>query len=366
MSVPVARRQLLARRGRTIAGVAGIAVALLLILALNGIVAGMESRITAFLDRSAPDVVVAQTGVDTMHMSESTVAAGTADAIAAVPGAAAVRPVSLVTTSVERGDARGMVYLVGEERAGSTIPAAVGRAPGRGEILIDRALATKLRARVGSTVRALGMPFRVSGEVEKTASHTNSVAIVQRAAIVEMLGGEDVVNYVLVDAGPGVAPGALADRINQRIPDVKASTRASFSRSERRLVGDMSTDIVRGMTFVGFVIGVCVAGLVAYNLTLTQLRDYAVLRALGLRARRALALVLSQVGATVAAGFALALALVWALAFFLSMHGDSMQLTLRFGDVAKAIAIAGLVAALAAAFPVLRVARIDPASVFRR
>ena len=366
MRVPLARRQLLARRGRTLAGVAGIAVALLLILALNGIVAGMESRITAVLDRSRPDVVVAQAGVDTIHMSESTLDRSAADTIAAVAGVARVRPVSLVTTSVERGDARGMVYLVGEERAGSTIAPAKGGPPGPGEIAIDRALATKLGAGVGSIVRTLGMRLRVSGELEKTASHTNSVATVPRSEIVGMLGGADVVNYILVDSEPGVAADRLSDTINRAVAGVQASSRESFARSERRLVGDMSTDIVRGMTFVGFVIGVCVAALVAYSLTLAQLRDYAVLRALGLRARRALTLVLTQVGVTVAVGFAVALALVWALGAVLSMHGDSMQLTLRFGDVTEAIVVAGIVAAIAAAFPVIRVARIDPASVFRR
>lgn len=366
MSVPVARRQLLAHRGRTLAGVAGIAVALLLILALNGIVAGMEARITALLDRSRPDVVVAQAGVDTIHMSESTIDRATADAIARVPGVARMRPLSLVTTSVERGAARGLVYLVGEERPGSTIPTTSGRAPGRGEIAIDRALATQLGARIGSTVRTLGMPVRVSGEVQKTASHTNSVAIVARSELVDRLGGADIVNYILVDARPSMNASALSARINRAVPGVKASTRESFARSERRLVGDMSTDIVKGMTFVGFVIGVSVAALVAYSLTLVQLRDYAVLRALGLRARRALGLVLAQVAATVGLGFVVALALVWVLGAALALHGDAMQLTLRARDVLEAIVVAGIVAALAAAFPIIRVTRIDPATVFRR
>ena len=98
------------------------------------------------------------------------------------------------------------------------------------------------------------------------------------------------------------------------MPGVTASTRAEFSRSGAA-VGDMSTDIVRSMIFVGFVIGVAVAGLVAYNAMLSQLRDYAVLRALGLRARAALGLVLAQVGALVALGLALALGLVALLAW---------------------------------------------------
>jgi len=99
---------------------------------------------------------------------------------------------------------------------------------------------------------------------------------------------------------------------------------------------------------------------------LSQLRDYAVLRALGLRARRALGLALAQVGATVAAGFLLALVLVWALAAILPSMTPTLVLPIRTGDVAQALGVAAAVALAAAAFPVLRVARIDPASVFRR
>ena len=73
---------------------------------------------------------------------------------------------------------------------------------------------------------------------------------------------------MLVRARPGVGAQALTRRIERRVPGVTASTRERFAASERRVVGDMSTDIVRGMILVGFVIGVAVAGLVAYSHTL--------------------------------------------------------------------------------------------------
>jgi len=160
MSVPVARRQLLARKGRTIAGVCGIATALVLILTLNAIMAGMERQITAFIDHSHPDVIVAQAGVDTIHMSESTLPRRDANLIAALPGVTRVRPIGLVTTTVERGRKRGLVYLVGEEQRGSTIPTVAGTAPGPHQIVIDRTLASSLGALLGSRVQALGMTFR--------------------------------------------------------------------------------------------------------------------------------------------------------------------------------------------------------------
>jgi len=352
MTVPLARRQLLARPARTFAGLTGIAVALLLVLALKAIFAGMEQRLTVYISRSGADVIVAQRGVDTMHMTESALPAGAVAEIRLVPGVARARGILYIPTLVERDGKRGLAYLVGEQGR---------REPGPGAIVVDRSFG----APVGSSVSALGRRFRVAGEIEGTASIANFVAYVSFADLARVLRSPGIVSYVLVRARPGVAAGTLAARIEREVPQVTASTRERFLRSERRVVGDMATDVVRGMILVGFVIGVAVAGLVAYSATLSQLRDYAVLRALGLRTRGALALLLAQVGALVALGFALSIALLAALVWVLPALSPTLSLAVRAGDVVLAFAVAAAVSAAAAAIPVLRVARVDPASVFR-
>jgi len=150
MSVPVARRQLLLRKGRSLAGLAGIATALLLVLALKAIFAGMEGRLTAYIDGSGADVIVAQRGVQTMHMTESALPERTARAIAALPGVASARPILYVPATVERGEERGLVYLIGDDAGGAPIALAGGRRPGPGQIVLDRILAERLGAPIGS------------------------------------------------------------------------------------------------------------------------------------------------------------------------------------------------------------------------
>ncbi|MGE5690492.1 MAG: hypothetical protein ACM33B_08040, partial [Pseudomonadota bacterium] len=83
-------------------------------------------------------------------------------------------------------------------------------------------------------------------------------------------------------------------------------------------------------------------------------------------ARQALTVVLGQVGALVVAGFLLALALVVLLAWLLPQLSPTLAVSIRRGDVVLAFSVAAAVSAVAAAVPVLRVARVDPASVFRR
>ena len=366
MSVPVARRQFLARKGRTFAGIAGIATALLLILALKAIFAGMEGRLTVYIDESGADVIVAQRGVQSMHMTESALPERTVQTSASLPGVAQARPILYVPATIERGDRRAIVYLVGEKAGLPRVALASGRRPAPGEIVLDRELARTLGSPPGTSVRAFGRRFRVSGEVAGFTLISNAFAFVRLQDLAQTLRSAGVVSYVLVKAGPGIEPVELAARIESAVPTVTASTRPAFARSERRLIGDMTTDIVRAMILVGFVIGVAVAGLVAYSSALSQLRDYAVLRALGLRARSALGIALAQVGAMVAASFLLALLLVWVLARLLPTLTPLLTLSIEPGDVAQALIVAGAVALGAAAFPAIRVSHVDPASVFRR
>lgn len=361
--VPLARRQLLARPGRTLGGIVGIALALLLVLALKAIFAGLETRMTAYIDHSGADVIVAQQGIASMHMTESALPATTVAAVGRVPGVAAATGILYRSGFVESGRGSGVVAVVG----GGPVPNLVtGHEPGPGEIVVDRALAERLSVRVGQSVRVLGTRLRVAGEVEGTAAINGSYSFVARRTLARLLGGRDAVSYVLVRARDGVAADVLARRIEARVPRVTASTRAGFAASERSLVGQMATNIVRGMILVGFVIGVAVAGLVAYSATLAQLRDYGVLRALGLRARGAGALVVAQLTAMVAAGFLLSVGLVELLAAVLPRVSPDLALTVRTGDVVQAAVVAATVAVTAGLVPLARVVRVDPASVFRR
>jgi putative ABC transport system permease protein len=363
-AVPLVRRQLLARRGRTVAGVIGIAAALLLVLALKAIFAGMEARLTVFIDGSGADVIVAQQGVTTMHMTQSALPADAAVAVARVPGVSSVAGVVYRAALVEsRPNGRtGLVALIG----GGPLPNLVsGRRPGTGEIVIDQALAERLRVDDGAFISVLGRRLLVSGKVKGTASITGSFAFVTRLTAEQMLNAPNVVSYLLVRAAAGTDATPLAARINDSVDGVTASSRTSFAASERRVVGDMSTDIVRSMILVGFVVGVAVAGLTAYSQILAQQRDYGVLRALGLSARRALAHVVAQVGALVLAGFVAALALVLLLAAALPALSPTLVLSVRAPDVAEAALVAAAVAVVASLIPVIRVVRVDPASVFR-
>lgn len=71
----LAFRNLFQNKVRLVVSAGGIALALMLILALDAVLAGAERQITAYIDNSKADVWVSQSGVENLHMVTSSILA---------------------------------------------------------------------------------------------------------------------------------------------------------------------------------------------------------------------------------------------------------------------------------------------------
>jgi putative ABC transport system permease protein len=142
-------------------------------------------------------------------------------------------------------------------------------------------------------------------------------------------------------------------------------TRAQFAAAERHTVADMSTSLIRGLTLVGFIIGVAVAGLSLYTSTAVRLREYAVLRAIGLKTRDLYLIVLRQALAIVGLGLIVGLVLLGAVALLVAALAPQVTVLLTAGDLLQAAAITLVIGLFASLFPAQRLAKAEPAAVYR-
>lgn len=360
------RRLLFAERRRASLTVLGVAAALLLVLVLEGIFAGAIDRVTSYIRTSPADVFVSQSGVRTMHMSASALPAETVGAVASVPGVAWAAPIGFTSGSVIGPEGRQLTYLIGYDTAtghGGPTSLVAGRAPGAGEAVLDEQAAHQLGLAVGDRVTVLGTPVRVVGLSSGGTSITNTTVFVSEAEFARIR--DDRVSYVLVGAEEGVDAGTVADRISAAVPSVTVQTRQEFADSEARVVTDMSADLLRLMSLVGLLIALAVIALGLMTATLSRIRDFAVLKALGARTRRLVAAVAAQVVWTVTLAALAAAVLAQLLAWLLPDVAPAVQITVTPAAVAtttlEALAM-GLVAAL---WPLRRIASIDAATAFR-
>jgi putative ABC transport system permease protein len=202
----------------------------------------------------------------------------------------------------------------------------------------------------------------VVGLATNAASIVSGLAWIDYDTFDRAVRARGAASYILVT--PRGDPPSVAGEL-ERDYRLMVQTREQFSSNERRVVSDMSTGLIRGMLVIGVVVGLAVAALSIYTATIARLREYAVLKAIGMPNRTLYALVSRQSLLTVAAGLALALVLVAALAWVVPALEPSVLISVRLGAVARTALFAALIALAAAAIPARRVARIDPATVYR-
>jgi putative ABC transport system permease protein len=171
---------------------------------------------------------------------------------------------------------------------------------------------------------------------------------------------------VLVGARPGVDLGLLRARLEGIPPGVTVQTSGQFAASERRIVTDMSADLLRIMSGIGFGIALAVIALTLFNVTVAKTREYGVVKALGARPGRLAATVAAQAAWSVVLALAAATALALLLALVVGRLNPALAIWIAPGSVLRTGLGALLVGVVGAVLPIRRVLRVDPAASFRR
>jgi putative ABC transport system permease protein len=358
--VPIARRALFQDWRRAALATGGVAAALLLVLMLQGIFDGAMRQVTSYLRNSRAAVIVSQKDVRTMHMSVSALPSDIPASVARVDGVAWAEGIRYTTTFLIAGDGtQQLSYVIGYDVAtgrGGPRHLTTGRPPERGEITVEQIAAKRLGVRVGDTVSVFGDPFRVAGLFRGGTSITNSMAARRGSAIA----------YVLVGSDPGVNAAQLAMRVATALPGETVQTRDEFAHEEASLVKDMSADLMQIMSTIGFLIALAVIGLTLFTLTLSKLREHAIVKALGGRTSRLAVIVLTQAAWSVGLAVGLSTLIAIALGNVVGRVNPAVSIAIEPGSVRR-IAFAALVIGFVGAIvPLRRVANVDPASAFRR
>ena len=367
--IRLAFRNLFQNKIRLVISVGGVALALLLILSLDAIFSGVEQRVTAYIDHSGADIWVSQEDVFNMHMASSSLPDSVARKVRTVKGVESVTPIMYLTNNVVAGDERNLAYIIGlpeNARLGKPWKVLIGRdVPKKGEVVMDRSVAEKSGVGIGDTIEILGEEFKIIGLSEETSSLTNSIAFISARDFKEMRKSYDTFSFLLVDVREGASPDVVARQIETNVRDVTAQTRDQFAGQERKVIKDMSTDVIAIMNLIGFLIGLAVMALTVYTSTLSRRREYGMLKALGGHNRDLYLTVLSQAIISVILGFLFGLAITLLLTLITPLTALNLTLVLSSASLLKVGVFSLIIAIFSAAIPIRQIAGLDPAMVFR-
>lgn len=366
--INLAWRNLKQSRTQFILGVGGVALALLLMLSLDALLADSEEDLVAYIEQSGADIFVSQAGVKNMHMASSAITWQDMALAERVPGVVSASPILYTTTVLKTSEADVLSYIIGfdpDEPLGGPPQVVSGTAVvAQGDVIVDEAIARSQKLTLGDEVEIMGQTFTIVGLTRGLTNIVNSISFIHIQDF-QAVRGEAVISYALLDVAADKNSEQVAAAINGRSDNILALTTTDFSREERRIIQDMSVEILNIMNLSGFLIGLAVTALTLYTSTLRKRQEYGVLKAIGAKKRHLYTVVAVQAALSLVLGFAVAISLVWLLGQLVPLLVPGMGLTLTQTGVSRVLAASLIIGIIAALFPAWQLAGLDPAEVFR-
>jgi len=364
----LARRNLLQDKTRLALSIGGVALAVMLILLLNGFLAGMNRQITSYLTYSPGSLIVAQKGVSNLLGATSLLPPGTAKDVEAVDGVTKAIPILSQFVILDLHGKKQPAYLVGydPERGGGPWEITAGREPeSDSEVVLDRVLAQRHDLKTGDLFEIMGQDFTIVGLSDGMTSWMTSFFFIRKTAAERLLRAPGATSFLLVTPANGITPADLKARLDD-LPGINAPTKDEMATNDLKLFAKVFSAPLRLMVGIAFLVGTMIVGLVIYTATVERQREYGVLKAIGASNRTLYRVVTAQALVASLGGSLTGVLMAYVVGQWIMSVRPQFLIVFVLRNVVWAL-LAGLGMTLAAAlFPARTVAGLAPAEVFRK
>jgi putative ABC transport system permease protein len=313
---------------------------------------------------------------DVADLVFSSVSQKEVDGIRAVDGVTGVARVNFSMVRPPRGEggkrATSTILCFGrypEERIMNRYDAALvaGRLlEKKDEIIVSRWIAGRFGWKVGTTVPLFDRDFKVVGIYESDIPWENGGLIMHAGVLAERLGRKDNYTLVFVYSAPQDA-GRVAAALRAEFPRLTVVEPREFTNAFRDQL-EIVDQFIALITIIAIVVGVLGVLNTMMMSVSERTREIGVLRALGWRRRKILALILNEalamglVSVVVAVGVAFGLA--WLLGR-LPFYGEAFRPVWGAEVFVRAAGIALVLGLIGGLFPALRASRMQPIEALR-
>jgi putative ABC transport system permease protein len=290
-------KNVLHRPVRTVLTTVGLAIAIAAVIILVGISWNFENSFLAIFRSKGVDMVVGRAGSSNQLSSSLDEKMG--DRLLAIEGVAEVSPSLVDTVAFE--DKNLVSVLVDGWVPGSMLFRGLRLIDGRAleqadqkAVILGRVLAMSLAKKAGEPLQVAGEPFQVVGVYESDSWFENGAMIMPLATLQKMMGREGQVTGFLVRARAS-DPHSIDDlrrRIEKSIPGVAAMP------ARDHIASDTQIRLASAMAWATAAVALILGSVGMLNTMLMSIfertREIGILRAVGWRRRRVLALVLGE------------------------------------------------------------------------
>lgn len=364
----LALKNLVQERTRLAISIGGVAFSVLLIITIQALYQGWSDKVAEYIRTVPADYWVAQEGATDMFHTPSVIPLSLRSTLEAVPGVASAKPFSGRRVAFEHDGKMVNLYVIAddtENRVGAPARVVEGKAtPDKGEIIVDRITARSEGIRLGDTIPLAATRLKVVGFSEGGYILSFSFAFATKDDAESILQLPGSTNFFLVTLASGATGPAVAESIHRTVA-VDAIPKADFIANNVAIVQDTFLPIIMVLVIIGIAVGMTVIGLTIFTSTIEKSREYGVLKALGVSNRQLYAVVVEQALAAAVVGYALGTLLSFAVGTVAGNLVPEFLTEILATDLAWILGVTIVMAVVSAFLPARRLARIDPAEVFR-
>ena len=361
-AVPLARRMMLSDPRRFAASILGVGLALMLILLLDGLSAGIDARVTAYEERSGAALFVAQPGVSSLLGSTSVLPASTLNQVrseSTVKWAATMRGFFAVP---QVSGIKIPSYIVGSEpgQPGGPWEIASGKAPtADDEIAVGQQFSQRAGVKVGDSMELIGKSFRVVGIAGDADMFMASFIFMTHKGTDALLHAPTSTSFVLVGT----------DQPTVTLEHLKASglnvvTKEQIEKNDLGLKGQTYGTALAVMVMLAFIVGTMVIALSIYAAVIERRRDYGIIKAIGANNARLFRLAAAQSLCLAMAGFVAGLLLFFGSSAFLRAAKPQFSIIMSSQSLIRVLVVAVVMGLFATIVPARRLASMEPAVAF--
>jgi putative ABC transport system permease protein len=362
-------RNLLGRPVRTALTVLGLGVAVSSAVMLISIATGFDRSMAVIYRSRGIDLIVVRAGIS--DQLSSNLDASLAQTLRAIPGVQDVAPSLMDAVAFEEANLASVLasgWVPGEVliRGLRILEGRSLREDDRRSVILGRVLALNLGKTVGDPIEIAGESFRVVGIYQSLSLFENGGLVMPLGELQRMMGREGQVTGFVVVGAPGTDPRTLGAAIESRLAGVAAMPIRDY------IQGNVQLRLAKAMSWATVAIALVVGSIGLLNtmaMAVTErTSEIGLLRALGWRRGRIIALLLGEAAALGVLGALVgtALALVGMRALMLAPTSRG-YIDPRLTPVAVGIGLAmGLgLSLLGGTYPAVRASRLEPTEALR-
>jgi len=376
MVFTLALRNLLHDRVRLAVTLIGILFSIVLVAVQLGLYLGSSRMITANIARSNADLIVTTFGAKSFEDGGLLLGDRERHQALATPGVESVVPLVVAFAEwrkPEGGSSR--VVLVGADADDqglvpwSLTQGTVEDIKAPDAIAVDRTYLNELGVNgVGDTAQAAEGRVKIRALTDGIRSFTQSpYAYTTLSRARQLLGADDDKStFLLVKLAPGANITEVQKDLAQRLDSADVLTKDEFeSRSLKQWLFRTGAGLALiGGAILGSLVGTVIVAQTLYSSTKDHIHEFATLRALGSSRGYIYKVILAQAGLSAIMGYVLGMAI--ALLILYLSRNSSLPLVMTPGLAFWLFALTLFMCAISALSAIVKVTKIDPATVFAR